>query len=123
MGPLSLLWADYKWVAFLLALVGAYAYGRHDGAALVEGEQAREERLVQEAVNKSLDSVSSALSKLEVKNVTIRRAVEREVREKPVYVDCRHDADGLRLLNTALENRPVPAGDRQLPADPGPAAR
>lgn len=120
--PVSVLWAEYKWAALLLALGGMYALGRHDGAAMVEGEQAREERLVEKSLEASRKAVGEEIGKLEVKHVTVQRAIERETRTVPVYVDCRHSAGGLRGLNAALENRPLPAGAGELPAEPGAAA-
>lgn len=60
-----------------------------------------------EAERAALSAVAEELAKLEVKHVTIRQEVQREVIEKPVYRDCKHDSDGLRLINEAITGRPA----------------
>jgi hypothetical protein len=68
------------------------------------------------AVQAMTEAAAKAIARIEVKNVTIRQRLETEIREKPVYRDCRMDADGLRLVNEAITGT-APAGDRELPRD------
>jgi hypothetical protein len=70
----------------------------------------------------ALAAAAEAISQIEVRNVTIRQKAETITREVPVYRDCRHGGDGLRLLNRALTDTPEPAAGSQLPA-PDPAGR
>lgn len=63
----------------------------------------------------ALAAAGEAISKIEVRNVTIRQKAETVTREVPVYRDCRHDPDGLRLINQALID-PKPADSGKLPA-------
>ena len=119
--PVSVLRAEYKWLAVLLALGACYAWGRHDGAALTEADVLRENALVEKAMSASQAGAAAAIAKLEIKHVTLQQKIERETREVPVYRDCRHSHGGLRSLNYALANRSGTAGDGQLPGDAGPA--
>lgn len=68
---------------------------RHDAeyAARMEGGRIALERTAEE------------LAKLDIKQVTIKQEVQKHVIEKPVYRDCKHDPDALRLLNDTLEGR------------------
>ncbi len=103
----------------IIAWGGAYAWGRNDGADLVRAEQSRAERLVLKVREEAQLGAAAEIAKLEIKHVTLTQYLQKETRIEPVYLECRHTPDGLRVLNAALTNRPIPAGDRQLPRDPG----
>lgn len=120
--PISVLWAEYKWAAFLLALAGCYAWGRHDGSALEAASQIRETVIAERAIAAAQEGAAKEIAKLEIKHVTLQQRIERETREVPVYRDCRHSADGLQQLNAVLENGTIPPGRGQLPANARPAA-
>lgn len=109
-------------LAAVIAWGGAYFWGRQDGADIVRAEQSRAERLVLKAREEAQLGVAAEIAKLEIKHVTLTQTLQKETRIEPVYLECRHTPDGLRVLNAALTNRPVPAGDRQLPGDPRRAA-
>jgi hypothetical protein len=64
----------------------------------------------------AIAAAAEAISKIEVRNVTVRQKAETITREVPVYRDCRHDGDGLRLINQALTDADEPAGGGKLPA-------
>jgi len=66
-----------------------------------------------EASSEALTAVAKELAKIEVKNTTINQKVREHVIEKPYYIDCKHDADGMRLVNEAITGQPT--GDRKLP--------
>ncbi len=102
-------------LAFVIALVGAYFKGCNDGADLAEGQQAREDQIAATAFSAAQRGAAKAIAGIEIRNVTIKQRVETEIREKPVYADCRHSPDGLRVINTAITGRAEPAGDLQLP--------
>lgn len=100
--------------AVVLALVaGAYAYGRYDGRQLAEAHQLQLDAVAKTAQEAASRSAAEAIAKIEVRHVTIRQEIQREILEKPVYRDCRHDDLGLSLVNEALHG---PAGGGQLPA-------
>jgi hypothetical protein len=72
------------------------------------------ERLAEiEGQNKALEAVAIELSKIEVNNVTIRQKLETKVIDNVVYRECKHDADGLRVLNEAITGKPI--SDSKLP--------
>ena len=110
----SVIPAPYKYLAVAIALIAAYAVGRHDGNTITEGAAAREERIAQVALDKATVATADALSKMEVKNVTIRQTMQREIIREPVYRDCKHSADGLRSVNEALSGSTLSPGDRKL---------
>jgi hypothetical protein len=60
----------------------------------------------------ALAATADAIAKMEIKYVTVRQKAETVVREVPVYRDCTHSDDGLRLVNEALRE---PAGSGELP--------
>lgn len=64
----------------------------------------------------ALAAAAEAIQGIEVRNVTIRQKAETITREVPVYRDCRHTADGLRLVNQALSDAEEPATGGELPA-------
>ena len=99
---------------------GAYLQGRADGAELAEGAALREERLVRAAGDQAASAAAGAIARIKVQHTTIRQEVEREIQERPVYVDCRHGPEQLQRINAALGgHRPEPPGVGQLPrADP-----
>jgi hypothetical protein len=102
-------------IAFLLAVGGSYFFGRHDGRQIERAAQARVESVAAKVRDEVAGKVAQQISAIEVKHVTIRQAVERQILEKPVYRDCAHDAGAFGLLNSALRNE---AGE-PVPADPG----
>ncbi len=101
-------------LAAAVALVGAYAAGRHDGAEIAEAAALREERVAALAADAAQKSAAKAIAGITVTNTTLRQTLEREVRENVVYRDCRHSADGLRILNAALAGRAYSAANSQL---------
>lgn len=104
----------YIIIAALAIVLGAYVKGRYDGNEICEASTLREERIAVQARDEALRVTAKAISEIEVKNVTIRQTLEREIREKPVYLECKHTPDGLRLVNAAITNQLV--GDSKLPA-------
>jgi hypothetical protein len=86
--------------------IGWKAQSDHRDALELAAKQGRDE---------ALEAAAKEIAKIEVKQITINRKLEREVRENVVYRDCRHTPDAVRLLNNALQNRAEPAGDGKLP--------
>lgn len=104
-------------VTLLVGAAGAGGYwqGSKHKADEIAAQQAREAALVEKASQASQQAAAEAISRIEVKNVTIRQKAETITREVPVYGDCRHDPRTLGLLNDALASGAAPAE----PADQG----
>lgn len=101
------------------AISGAGLMGYRLGRDAEVAAAARAEAAILETRRLAQEGAAEAISKIEVRNVTIRQQAETVTREVPVYRDCRHDPDGLRLVNEAL------TGARQEPGPgnvPGPGA-
>ena len=95
-------------------IIGAYAYGRHDGKQLADAHQLQLDAVARTAREAANRGAAEAIAKIEVQHVTIRQEIQREILEKPIYRDCRHDDIGLSLVNEALHGRR--ADSSQLPA-------
>lgn len=107
-------------ITTLAALVGGYYVGRSDGRALEAAHQLSLEQLAEQTGRKTAIAAATAIAGIDIKQVTIRQEVQREVIEKPVYRECLHTPDGLRLVNAALTAQPGnPARDPVVPV-PGP---
>lgn len=109
-------------VAALVVGAGGYVKGRADGAEIASAEHLKHEELIRQASEAAQVAAATEIAKLEVKRVTIKQRVEKETREVPVYRDCHHSGPGLRIVNTALTNGTLSAGDSELPREPGAAA-
>lgn len=108
----------YLIVFAIVMCIAAYVTGRFDGKKLVEGEQAVAERVAQQAAQASREEAAKAIAQITVRHTTIQNALEREVRNVPVYTDpdCRIGPDGLRLLNAAIAGAGQVPGSPELPA-------
>lgn len=108
------------WLAVLL-LLGAtnffsYWKGERSGRQAVESRLLRDDAIARTATDAALKATAEAISKIEVKNVTIRQTLEKEIHKEPVYRDCRHTSDGLRTINNALTgSSTISASDSKLP--------
>jgi hypothetical protein len=74
-----------------------WAYGA--GQASEQATQYREAKASEVAAQAAAMAAANAISKIEVRNVTINKALEREVFEREVFRDCRSGPDAVRLLN------------------------
>lgn len=103
-------------LSFLLAVGGAYIKGRSDGGAIARADQAEVLELARKVRDDAQRGAAEAIAKIEIKQTTIRQTLEKEIHEKPVYRDCRHDAGSLQRINAAITGRePDPAGGSKLP--------
>jgi hypothetical protein len=95
------LWGASCWYAFNI------------GKDVETAAQVREERAAQVSRDAALRATAEAISRIKVEHRTIQNEVQREILEKPVYRDCRHDADSLRRINSAIiggSSEPVGGG-------------
>jgi hypothetical protein len=106
-------------LAVAAALAGAYYAGHQAGANKVEAAAAREERLVAAAGQQAASAAAAAISTIKVRHVTVQQQLEREVRERTVYSECRSGPDAVRMFNAAIPGAdagPAAAGGGELPA-------
>lgn len=50
----------------------------------------------------ALEATAAAIAKIDVRNTTIRQTVETQIREVPVYRDCRNTEAVMKTINDAL---------------------
>lgn len=65
----------------------------------------------EKAATAATEAAVTAIKSIEVKYVTIKQKAETVTREVPVYRDCVHSDDGMRVVNEALTGHLPPAGD------------
>ncbi len=63
------------------------------------------ELMAQKAADKTAVVAAKAISKIEVRNVTIRQEAQKEIQTNTVYSDCRVSPDMFRMLNDAIQDR------------------
>lgn len=109
-------WVALGAVMALVASHGAvYFYGGRNKENSILADELRLERQAE----KFELVVAEQINSIKVVNTTIYQKATHEVIEKPVYRDCRHTVDGLRLVNDALTNT-KPASSVELPGTDAP---
>lgn len=103
--PLPLPWLLLA-VVLLVGASGATGYwqGSKHKANEIAAQAAREAALVEKTREAAQQAAATEISKIEVKQTTIRQKAEVITREVPVYRDCRHDQRTMDLLNSALKS-------------------
>jgi len=110
-------------LAALLVILASFGGGYLKGREDANSNCAEARALILEASMEAQKAAAAEIAKIEIHHTTIRQKVQREITERPVYRECNHGPDGLRLVNQALTNAAVSPGDRQLPGATGDAAR
>lgn len=96
MNPYAMLGAGLLWIS---SLVAAAWWGIGVGQDREIATQARETHVAAVATEAAASAAAAAISKIEVRNVTINKALEREVLTREVFRDCRSGAAAVQLLN------------------------
>lgn len=96
LNPYILLALVVSWGA---SVAGAFFYGQGVGADSEIAAQARENKVAVIATEAAASAVAHSLSKIQVKNVTVRQQLETRVHESTVYRDCKLTPDVVRMLN------------------------
>lgn len=104
--------------AWLISLVLALAGGWKLGVDHIKASAADAEKVRAETIAAAQQGAANAISKIEVRNVTVRQAVETRIRDVPVYRDCRHAPGVLDNINAAITGKP--AGDSVMPGASAP---
>lgn len=104
-----------------LALVGAglYLEGKKAGRNEVRAQVASQSEIARDAAQGAALIAAQAISQIEVKHVTVRQQLEREVLTREVFRDCRSGDPARRLLNESpgiAPERAEPAGGGGVPA-------
>jgi len=114
--PWGLLTAVLLWAASLAA-TGAWFF--EAGADSELATQAKVDKAREETRALAADAAASAIASIEVKQVTIRQQLQREVQTREIYRDCVAGPDARRLLNSSpgiAQPGPGAAGGGELPA-------
>lgn len=104
-----------------LVLSGGIAFygGYRHGYNVSEGNTAKIDLAIKQTQEAAAIGTASEIAKIRISNTTIRQTLEKEIYEKPVYLDCRHSALGLQSVNAALAGQG--ADNLKLPGiDPAP---
>jgi hypothetical protein len=106
---------------FVVAICGTGAAAFRMGRDSEIAARAKTDEIVRASTEAMKKTAAEAISGIEIKHVTLKQQLDTEIREKPVYRDCRATADGLRFINAALTGEDSgPSGDIRLPASPAP---
>lgn len=81
------------------AATGWWFYGA--GQDNKVAEQSAVSEAAKQAGESAAKAAATAISKIEVKHVTINQRADTVIREVPVYRDCKHDPAVLRDINEA----------------------
>jgi hypothetical protein len=104
----------YLIIGFLLALAGAGAGGFKLGDDHRTAAQAREDKHITEAVEAANNAAAQAIATLKPVYTTIQGKVIHETSTNTVYTDCHQSANGMRLVQQAL-NGGIPSDSGKLP--------
>ena len=84
------------------AAAGAWGVAYRAGRDACRADRAEQEALIREAVSAANEATAAAISRIQVRNTTIRQEVASVIERETVYRDCTH-ADGVRdAINRAL---------------------
>lgn len=103
-----------------IAGAGWWAYERGRDTELAA--QYRESAAAEKASTAATLAAAEAISKIEVKHVTQRQLLEREIQTREVFRDCRSGDDAVRLLNASpgIAQAASAPGGGELPPAPTP---
>lgn len=87
-------------VALIKSHYEAYNYGVEHQIV----EQAKVDDLIKTVKEDAMIGAADAISKISIKQVTIKGRLEKEIQTNTVYRECVHTPDGLRAINDALTN-------------------
>lgn len=102
MNPYAIIAALIVWGA---SIGGTAWWFYGSGQDSEKAKQADIEKAVQATREAAQLGAAEAISKIEIKQQTIVQKVQHEIQTKPVYRDCVVPADGVRLLNDAINGK------------------
>jgi len=89
-------------LALIISCGGAFYGGYRHGYNVSEGNAAKIAVAIKQTQEAAAIGTAAEIAKIKVVNQTIRQTLEKEIYEKPVYLDCRHSALGMQSVNAAL---------------------
>lgn len=92
----------YLGVVAAIALVGTHWWAFQTGKDAELGVQAREDAIAIKAADSAASAAVAAINRIEVKHVTIRQELEREIRTREVFRDCRSGPGPVGLFNSSI---------------------
>lgn len=101
-----------------LAGTGWVAFGLGQDSEIAG--QAKINKAITETREAAQQGAANAIAKIEVKNVTINRKLETEVREKRVFADCRSGDTSVHLYNSGIPGYAEPADRGVVPSQIAP---
>jgi hypothetical protein len=96
----------------------AFAGGWQVNGWRLKASEARAEEAAEKAGAAATEAAVTAIKGIEVRYVPIRHKAEVITREVPVYRDCVHTDDGLRVVNEALTGQPADPASLSRPDPP-----
>lgn len=97
-------------LVFVVSLAGSFWLGTTVGK---NSEIARVTELKEVVVATREDAkqgAADAIAKIQIRNTTVQGRVQTIIKDNPVYGDCKHNPDALRLLNEALTGTSTGSG-------------
>jgi hypothetical protein len=85
----------------------------------MDAAQKKADEVEQRATQAATEAAVTAIEGIAVRYVPVKQAAEVITREIPVYRDCVHSPDGMRVLNEALTGAGLP--EAAVVPGPGPA--
>jgi hypothetical protein len=107
----ELLIVVFLWIA---SVIGAFWFGMDYKSSSDKAKAAELKQVIEDTRKMANEGAADAISKIVVRNTTIKGQVETIVRDNPVYHDCVNDPSVLRNINAALTGKTGPVGDRSV---------
>jgi hypothetical protein len=112
MNPTAIFAAIILWGA---SIAGTFFYGQGVGKDGEIAKQAQIEKAITDTREAARLGAADEIAKIKVRHTTVQGKVETVIRDNPVYRDCLHSPDSVRLINEALTGRGGPASGGELP--------
>jgi hypothetical protein len=97
----------------IAAVIGSLLIGLATGYKVTSWKYESEKLAEVEAQREAITAIAQEVAKLDIHHKVIYQKAQTHVIEKPVYRECKHDNDGMRLINEALTNKP--SSNSELP--------
>jgi len=87
---------------WISSIASMYYYGYQAGIDSEINRQVEIRQAIEETRKLAMEGAASEIANIKIQSTTIQGKVTTLIRDNPVYVDCKHTPDGLRLINQAL---------------------
>lgn len=100
--------SNYLFVLFVVAALSAFFYGTTVGRDHELARRAKDEAIIARVVEASQQAAATAISKIDIRQTTIRQRTEVQIRDHEIYRDCRNTDLSIGLLDAARANSAAP---------------